>query len=395
MSAREKIVKIGLPFIILIAVGFIMAQMIKSRKSPERIEKVDRGALVEFMVAEKSNRQVTIHSTGIVQPRQEITIAPQVNGNVTEVSDRFIAGGFFRKGESLFKVETIDYELALEQARANLAKREYELSSVESKARIARQEWERMNRDQSVPPNSLALYEPQLKDAKANLASAQAALQQAELNLARTTITAPFNCVVRTESIDKGQYVRAGNGVAVIAGTDTAEVVVPVELNDLQWLEVPAPGNRGESSPAEVRLNSAGITYSWPGVIDRLLAEVDSQGRMARMVVSINDPYLLRTPETGNSPVAAIGSFVNITFKGRVMADVFAIPRQALRDDSTVWIMGPENLLRIRPVTTVRLERDAVFVNGGLEPGERVVLTNLTGAANGMKLRAVEKGERP
>jgi hypothetical protein len=181
--------------------------------------------------------------------------------------------------------------------------------------------------------------------------------------------------------------------VAVIAGTDTAEVVVPVELNDLQWLDVPTPGNRSESSPAEVKLSSAGTTSSWPGVIDRLLAEVDSQGRMARMVVSINDPYLLQTPEIANSPVVAIGSFVNITFKGRSMEDVFAIPRQALRDNSTVWIMDSENLLRTRPVTTVRLERDEVFVSSGLEPGERVILTNLTGAANGMKLRSAKKGD--
>lgn len=391
MSARQKIIKIGLPFVILIVVGFIMMTMIKSRKSPEKVAQVERGALVEFITVEKTSRQVTIKSTGIVQPRQEISISPQVNGNVTSVASRFVAGGFFKKGETLFTVETIDYELALEQARASLAKREFELSSVESKARIARQEWERMKGNQAAPPNSLALYEPQLKDATANLASAQASLKQSELNLARTTVIAPFNCVVRSENIDKGQYVKTGTGVATIAGTDRAEVVVPIELNDLQWLEVPTPGNMAKSSPALVKLDST--NYSWPGVIDRLLAEVDSQGRMARMVVSIKDPYLLHTPEAGNSPVLAMGTFVNITFTGRDMADVFAIPRQALRDNSTVWIIDQENLLRIKTVTTVRLERDEAFVSSGLEPGELVILTNLTGAANGMKLRANKKGE--
>jgi len=387
MSAREKIIKIGLPFIILIVVGFIMVLMIKSRKSPEKVEQVERGALVEFIVAEKSSRQLTINSTGIVQPRQEITITPQVNGNVISVSPRFAAGGFFKKDQTLFKIETIDYELALEQARASLAKREFELSSVESRARIARQEWDRLKKDQDTPPNSLVLYEPQLKDAKANLASSQAALKQAELNLARTTVTAPFNCVVRSESIDKGQYVKSGTGVAQIAGTDTAEVVVPVDLNDLQWLEVPLSGQGGESSPAVIRMNTGSTTHSWPGVIDRLLAEVDPQGRMARLVVSINDPYLLDNPAAKDNPTLAIGSFVDITFRGRTMENVFAMPRPALRDNSTAWIIDPENLLRIREVKTVRLERDEVFVSEGLEPGDRIILTNLTGAANGMKLR--------
>ena len=393
MSSREKLLKIGLPFIILIVIGAIMVAMIKSRKSPEQIAQIDRGALVEFILAEKTSRQVTINSTGVVQPRQEVSISPQVNGNVTSIATQFIAGGFFKKGAVLFEVETIDYELALEQARATLAKREFELSSVESRAKIARQEWERFKKDQIAPANSLVLYEPQLKDAKANLSWAQAALQQAELNLARTRVTAPFNCVVRSENIDKGQYVRAGNGVAVVSGTDTAEVIVPVDLNDLQWLQVPAPGGRIASSPATINLNSGNTSYSWPGEIDRLLAEVDAQGRMARLVVSINDPYLLKKKERADQPAMAIGSFVDVVFAGKEMEEVFALPRQALRDDNTIWIMTPENLLQIKRVKPVRLEREEVFISEGIEPGDRIIRTNLSGAANGMKLRATDQGE--
>ena len=378
---------------ILIVVALIMVVMIKSRKSPEKIPQVYRGALVEFIVAEKTSRQVTINSTGTVQPRQEVTISPQVNGNITAISPGFIAGGFFKKGALLFEVETIDYELALEQARAALAKREFELSSVESKARIAGQEWGRLKKDQEAPANSLVLYEPQLKDAKANLASARAALKQAELNLARTKVTAPFNCVVRSENVDKGQYVRSGNGVAVVSGTDTAEVIVPVDLNDLQWLQVPSPGRKKGSSPATINLNGGSKSYSWPGEIDRLLAEVDSQGRMARLVVSINDPYLLKKKDRQDQPAMAIGSFVDVIFEGKEMQNVFALPRQALRDNNTVWLMTPENQLIIKNIKTVRLERDEVFVSEGIETGDRIIQTNLTGAANGMKLRSVNTGE--
>jgi RND family efflux transporter MFP subunit len=391
MSSRDKLFKIGMPFLILLVVGLVVLAMVKGRKSPEKTVQVDRGALVKFIIAEKSNRQVSINSTGIVQPRQEITISPRVNGNVVALSQRFIAGGFFKKGETLFEIETIDYELVLKQARAALAKREFELSSVESRARIARQEWKRLKQDQAAPANSLVLYEPQLKNAKANLASARAAQTQAELNLARTKVTATFNCVVRSENIDKGQYVRTGTGVAVIAGTDSAEVVVPVDLNDLQWLEVPAPGQRTGSSPATINQNS-GNGSSWPGEIDRLLAEVDAQGRMARLVVSITDPYLLKDKATKNRPVMAIGSFVDVTFAGKEMQEVFALPRQAMRDNSTVWIMDKEDLLRVKTVATVRLERDEVFVSEGIDAGDRVILTNLTGAADGMKLRSANMG---
>ncbi len=392
MSSREKLIKIGLPFLILAVIGVITVIMIKSRKSPEKTAQIDRGALVESMIAERSSRQVTINSTGTVQPRQEVTISPQVNGSVTAIAPQFLAGGFFKKGALLFEIETIDYELALEQARAAQAKREFELSSVESRARIARWEWERLKKGQEAPVNSLVLYGPQLKDAKANLASAKAVLKQAELNLARTRVTAPFNCVVRSENVDKGQYVKAGSGVAVIAGTDKAEVVVPVDLDDLQWLAVPGPTNKGNRSSARISLNSGSRSYSWPGKIDRLLAEVDPQGRMARLVVTIKDPYLLKKDADQGQPPLAIGSFIEVIFQGKEIPEVFALPRQAFRDNNTVWIMDENNLLRIRPVTAVRLERKEVFISEGIKSGDRVILTNLTGAADGMKLRSANRG---
>ena len=148
MSSREKLLKIGLPFLILTIVALITVIMVKSRKSPEKIEQIERGALVEYLIAERSSRQVTINSTGTVQPRQEVTITPQVNGNVTSISPRFYPGGFFKEGDTLFEIETVDYELALQQAQAAMAKREFELSSVQSRARIARREWERMKKGQ-------------------------------------------------------------------------------------------------------------------------------------------------------------------------------------------------------------------------------------------------------
>jgi RND family efflux transporter MFP subunit len=392
MSSREKLLKIGLPFLVLLIGAAIAAAMIKNRRSPEKIARVDRGALVKFIVAEKSSRQVTINSTGTVQPRREVTIAPQVSGQVILVSPDFVTGGFFNKDEVMFEIEKIDYELALEQARAALAKREFELSSVESRARIAGREWQRLKKDQEPPANSLALYEPQLKDARANLASARAALKQAELNLARTRVTAPFNCVIRSENIDVGQYVRSGNNVAVIAGTDTAEVIVPVELDDLHWLFVPGSGGNGKSSPATVSLDIGARTYSWPGKLDRRLGEVDPQGRMVRLAVEIDDPYLLKKDADPGQPVLSIGSFVAVAFQGKEMREVFALPRPALHQDNTVWVMTPDDLLKIKKVEIARLEREEVFVRAGLEPGERIILTNLTGAADGMKLRAAKQG---
>jgi RND family efflux transporter MFP subunit len=393
MSVKSKIIKTVLPFVIIGLAVVVTRNMIASHKAPARAARIERGALVETMLAAKTERRIKIISTGTVQPHQEVTIIPQVSGRVISQSGKLIGGGFFKKGETLFTIEPIDYELALEMAKANLAKMEYELSSVESKARIATAEWDRLKRGESPPANSLVLYEPQLKDARANLASARAAVQQAEIELARTTVTAPFNGVIRSESIDEGQYVKAGTGVLVISGTDAAEVVVPVNLDDLPWLQIPGPG-RTASSAAEIILKTGTRGFTWSGAISRIMAEVDGQGRMARLVVAIKDPYLLEQDREPGQPALAIGSFVEISFSGKALPDIFVVPRQALRANNTVWVMDGDNLLSVRKVVTARLERDEVFISEGLATGDRVILTNLTGAANGMKLRAADQGDQ-
>ncbi|HKI82142.1 MAG TPA: efflux RND transporter periplasmic adaptor subunit, partial [Pseudodesulfovibrio sp.] len=331
--------------------------------------------------------------TGTVQSAQEITVSPQVSGQVTFLDPRLQGGGFFKAGEKLFEIESIDYQLALEKSRANLAKNELELNSVESKARVAKREWEMLKKDRDDPPSPLVLYEPQLKEAEANLAAARAAVSQAELDLARTAVVAPFDCVVLSESLGPGQYLRAGNSVAVLADSTMAEVVVPVPLPELAWLEVPRPGSRAEGSPAEVRLSGGNPATTWEGKIDRTLAEVDPQGRMARLVVRIDDPYLQHHPRQPGQPDLSIGSFVEVKFRGRTLKDVVVIPRQALRQGDTVWLMDDNQLLRVQRVEPLRLEEKTVVVGSGLKEGDRVVLTNLSGASDGMKLRPATPGE--
>jgi len=255
---------------------------------------------------------------------------------------------------------------------------------------VARREWKMLKKDASDPPSPLVLYEPQLKEAEANLVAARAAVSQAELDLSRTTVSAPFSCVVLSENLGPGQNVRAGNSVAILADSTMAEVVVPIPLPELAWLDVPRSGTTDKGSPAEVHLSGGNPQATWEGRIDRTLAEVDPQGRMARLVVGINDPYLLHHPRQSGQPDLCIGSFAEVKFRGRLLKDVVVIPRQALRDSNTVWLMDDDHLLRSRSVEPLRLESESVVLGAGLNPGERVILTNLSGGADGMKLRPVE-----
>jgi RND family efflux transporter MFP subunit len=397
MNFRSRLFRIVIPVIILIAGFVVMRLLVLSRPAPQKEARSNPGALVEVLTVSRKDHQVQVIGTGTVQARREASITPRVSGRITYIAPSFIAGGFFPRGDLLFEIEAVDYRLALVRVRAVLAQAELELAKVKSSALIARREWEGLAVNNNQKPNPLVLYGPQIKKARADVAAAGAALKQAELDLQRTRIYAPFDCRVRSEGVEAGQYVRAGSSVAVVAGTETAEVVVPLSLEELQWLRVPHQGSQDKGSPAKVRITvgkeSFGKkSFNRQGRVVRSLGEVDPKGRMARVVVAVDDPYYLKTRRNNNEPDLEMGMFVEVTFYGDILTGVFSVPASALRENNTVWVVNGENRLNIRPVTVVRREQETLLVKDGLKEGERLVLTAISGAAEGTKLRFLDQG---
>ena len=383
MTMRRAIVPI---LVIVIALGLTFV-LVKSRKTPKPLETPYLGPLVETAELVRSSRRVVVLGTGSAQSRHEVNITPQVKGRVSELSSNMVAGGTIRKGELLFAIESVDYELAIDLARASLAQAELELQRNENLARVARQEWQTLNPGSIEEPNPLVVYEPQMKSASAQRDAAVANVQQAEINLQRTRVFAPFNGYVRSEQLEIGQYLNAGSPVATIVGTDQMEIVVPVSLDDLAWLQVPRNGEILQGSEAEIELQSGGRNFRWQGAITRAMGEVDPRNRTAHVVVTVADP--LAKDGTGRSLLNELlpGMFVEVRLQGEELADVIVVPRGALRDNDTVWIADRENRLHIRTVDIVRRERDEILVRAGLQAGEKIVLTGLTGVAEGMLLR--------
>jgi RND family efflux transporter MFP subunit len=274
-----------------------------------------------------------------------------------------------------------------------LIRAENEIIIVESKAVVARQEWERLKLKDQKEPNPLIVYGPQSEDARANRDVALANLKQAELDLQRTKIRAPFNCMVRSEEVGEGKYVRAGNNVAMVASVDAAEIVVPLPLDDLRWLSIPRHGNSEKGSTATVRLELGGKMYQWQGHLVRSLGEVDRRSRMAQVVVRVEDPYKLLAEVNTQKLNLELGMFVEVVFQGETLTDLTEIPRAALREDSTVWIMDIDQKLKITPVEIIQQQKNTVLIGSGLDNGDLVIMTTLPGGTDGMKLRSVSEGE--
>lgn len=390
MSVKTTALKIIIPFVLILAGITIMLTFIAKRPVPKREVKGTPGSLVEVITVKKEDTSIVVKGTGTVKAAQEVSVIPEVSGRITHISPSMVVGGFLKKDETLCEIEDTDYRLALEQAVASRAKAEYELATIESQARIARTEWERLYKNSDTPPNPLALYEPQLKNAMAALASANAAVKQAEVDLERTKIRAPFNSRVRSEDIDSGQYVRTGNSIAVLSGTDTAEIIFPLPLKELQWLDIPGPEDSDRGSPAFVYITIGEKQFQWKGFVTRSTGEVDPKNRMTEVVVEIQDPYGIKDKSEPDRPALATGTFVQILIHGKILENVSVIPRRALREDETVWIMDRESKLRIQKIVPVRIEQEEVIVAEGLEEGYRIILTNISGAADGMKLRLMK-----
>jgi len=377
--------------LVILIVGFLVTVMlIKMNRKPERkTPPPTRPLVTAFTVASEMN-PVRIKSFGSVKAKRSITVVPQVSGEILSKSPSFEPGSYISKGKTLLRIDDTDYVLALQTARSNVAQAEYNLARAEEEAAVARREWDRIGQDglqdASVQPTALVLHEPQLKLATASLAAAKAALAQAQVNLDRCTITAPFDGRVLAADVDAGQYLRAGTAVGSVYATDIAEVTVTVADEDLTWIDLgDGLGDDGNSDgvPVAVSAEFAGARHEWSGRAMRLGGAVNPSSRLVPVVVEIPNPY----QRQGERPALIEGMFVEVTFSSQPHQGSVVIPRAALRPDDQVWVVGPQGAMEIRQVQVARAGIEQAVISSGLTPGDRVCTSNLQYVTQGMVVR--------
>lgn len=404
-TRREKLLRYLLPLLVLLLAFALMQLLLSRRQAPEPGERLDPGPLVEVLTVQPGDHRVLVQAAGTVRPRREIDIVPRVAGEVVELGPNFLAGGLVAAGELLLRLDPIDFQLARQRALAAVVRAEVRREDIRERATIARQEWELFPDSPNRPePSPLALFEPQLREAEADLSAARADLRAAELNLERTVIRAPFAGRIRERRLATGQFINAGAAVAILTGSNQVEVVVPLPAAELAWLDLPRSTEDRPGSAALITLTAGEQTHQWPGEFNHTLGEVEQQGRMIRAVVLVENPFASRlesSPRKSGSdpdfpaadflmvsgPDLLPGMFVRVQLAGRRLEEVFILPRRALRENDRVWLLDRENRLRIRPVSVIRREREEVVIDRGLAAGDRVILTDLAGAVEGLQLR--------
>lgn len=373
------LMKSGIPLIIVLVAFIAATVMIKSRKPPEQVPVEIPAFLVEAKEATAEAVSFIVKSQGNVVPRNKTALSAQVSGQVVSLSDVFIAGGTFKKGDVLATLEQDDYRTDLKLAEAELAQAQAALQEEIARGKVAEQEWRSVS---SVAPPELGLRKPQLAKEQANVKAAEAKLERAKRNLARTQITAPYNGIVVERNIDLGQFVSMGAVLGTVYSTDTAEVRLPITDSDLMFINIAGQSNDG--APVSLTASVGGVKRTWEGKLVRSEGILDTGSRVVYAIVEVQDPYNLKSSH--NAPLR-FGQFVEAEITSRQNEELVVLPRSILRLDNTVLTVNDNREIEIKPVEVARTTAKEVFIRSGIEHGSLVVRSAVPNPYNGMKVR--------
>lgn len=384
----RKTLKYVLP-VAVIALALVSARVITSNK-PEPRTRDDTASLavVDATRLFATSYPVVIRSQGTVQPTLANTLVPAVAGTVVSISDNFVAGGTFKAGDLLLQIDPQDYEIALRQANANLSQVDAQLQEEVARADQARAEWRSMGRSGS--PSPLTLREPQLAAAEANRDAAQAQVEQAELELERTRVIAPYNGVVTERQVDLGQFVARGAPVGSIHSIHAVDVRLPLSNRQLTYLQIPTTESSATKNTPNVELRaSIGASEQlWTGALIRAEG-IDATTQQLNVIARIDNPH------TQSERPLRVGQFVHALIQGEVLQDVFVIPRAAVREEREVLIIDENDEIQRRQVTIAWADDQVAAVVDGLAEGDLLVLTPMSTVSNGTPVRATIDGVAP
>lgn len=358
------------------------------RKRPPR-----QARLVQVASLQRSDCTTTVTGDGVVMPARQVALRPQVTGQVVKLSDNVVPGGIVREGQNLLAIDRRDYETLVSQRQFDVARALRDLKVEKGNQAIAEQEYELLGEAVAEEDRELVLRQPQIVSAEAAYESAKAALEKARLDLSRCDITAPFNAIVQDKKIDLGATVSLNTDLVTLIGTDEAWIEVKVWVDQLKWLTIPRTANDSGSQVKIYNKLAWGADRFRTGRVVCLLGELEKLGRLARVLVSVDDPFCLK-PENGGLPQLLMDSYISAEIGGRTLASVFEIDRSQIRENQTVWIMDNAGQLDIRPVQIVFSDADKAYVTAGLEESEQLIVTDIAAPVQGMPLRVAPDAEQ-
>jgi len=335
--------------------------------------------LVKTISVEKGSYQPAFQALGTVRPAKEIILSPRVSGEIIELTQNFVPGGHVKKGEKLIQIDPSDYQNTIQQRKSELSQAQADLNMEMGRQRVAQKDYELSEQTLTGAEKDLVLRKPQLNTARAQVRSAEAALEQARLDLQRTTILAPFDAHIVSREVNLGSQVSIGQTLAQLVGLENYWIEATLPLSKMQWITFPE-NNTSVGASVEIRNRTAWSPEIYrEGRVFRMIGSLEDQTRLARFLIEVENPL-------SEKPPLMLGEFVENTIKGDSIFDVVKLNRDYVRKNNTVWVM--ENAkLSIREVDILVKDATHAYIEKGLYDGDSVVVTNLSTISDGAPLR--------
>jgi multidrug resistance efflux pump len=426
-STGHRARRIILPLILLAAAAGIGAVLLKTPPHVPKATLEPMAAVVGVANLITEEVEVKVEAYGTVVAARRVRVNPEVSGRIISQPAELMPGGFVEQGEVLFEIDPREYEIAAAQTKADLQVANLEIERIRAGIEVLRSQaaeieanleflrWNAnrlgdLSQDSQASQSeykdahsrmvsrgaALAALEAQVKEQEKSVASARARADVAEnrlafsqLQLSRTKVVAPFNAMVLDEVVEVGQWVGPSSAAVTLAATEVFWVEASVPIARLGAIRF-AIDDSARASRVQVSLETGSEPIVRDGVALRPLGELDPQGRMARVLITIEDPLQLQAGDGDRKRPVLLGSYVHLAIEAGTLEDVISIPRLALRENSRVWVRDAEGKLAIRPVNIVWRRQDDVLVRSTFAPGDRLVVTQLASVVPGMPLNVRE-----
>lgn len=368
-----KTIKKLLPLIVLLF--FVLVVFVIKTTKPEARKRGQRPPptlVVEVQEIQPQSYQVHLSSFGKITPTTQSQLSSQVSGQIVAVSENFKAGQFFSKGDVLVTLDDRDYNIRVQSASAERAQAQVALD--EEKALSAQAIKDRKNLGTMSQASDYALRKPQMAAAQAKLQAADANLKQAQLDVERTRITAPYDGRLLTKKVSVGQVVSSSTALADIYAIDSAQVELPIKNSQLALINLPnnhLGEQRFNTSPITLLNNEGGVAQAWSAQIARTSGAIDENTQQISVIAEISQPFAKANKRSLN-----IGQFVTASIEGKIIDDALIIPNAAIYQGSYVYL-HIDGLLERRNITISYQNNRESLVTEGINRGEKLVVTPL------------------
>lgn len=383
---NRSLLRLLLPLVILLGAGAVAVGLMQTSPKAKLRPKARNAVLVDVRPIKFAPQTTTISVMGTVAPEREVALKPRVSGEIIQINDKLIPGGRFLKDEPLLTIDPSDYQLMVRQLASEVARAKADFQVEQGYQLVAKKEFDLLGEEVSADEQALMLRQPQLERSRAALESAQARLAQAELDLKRTVVKAPFNAVVMNRNVNLGTRVTPATDLATLVGSDAYWIEASIPASQLQWIDTELTNGASGSAVRIYDTASRGSASYRQGKVVGLTATIEKQGRMARILISVPDPLALR-PDHAGARRLLLDTYVRVEIEGQPLERATVIERDLIRDGDRVWVMTAEDTLDIRTIEIAFRNQENVLVTAGLEDGERLIISSLPSPVPGMALR--------